>query len=45
MDMKASVHGEQIIGVLREQGAWAKTADVCLKHGIISTAFYKWKAK
>ncbi len=36
---------EQIIGVLREQEAGAKTADVCRRHGISSATFYKWKAK
>ena len=36
---------EQIIAVLREQEAGAKTADVCRKHGISSATFYKWKAK
>lgn len=36
---------EQIIGVLREQEAGAKTADVCRKHGISDATFYKWKAK
>ena len=36
---------EQIIGVLREHEAGAKTADVCRKHGISSATFYKWKAK
>jgi putative transposase len=36
---------EQIIGVLREQEAGAKTADVCRKHGISQTTFFKWKAK
>jgi putative transposase len=36
---------EQIIGILREQEAGAKTADVCRKHGISGTTFYKWKAK
>jgi putative transposase len=36
---------EQIIGVLREQEAGAKTGDVCRKHGISSATFYKWKAK
>ena len=36
---------EQIIGVLREQEAGAKTADLCRKHGISSATFYKWKAK
>lgn len=36
---------EQIIGMLKEQEAGAKTADVCRKHGISSATFYKAKAK
>ena len=36
---------EQIIGILREQDAGAKTAEVCRRHGISSATFYKWKAK
>lgn len=36
---------EQIIGMLREQEAGAKTADVCREYGISSATFYKWKAK
>ena len=36
---------EQIIGILREQDAGAKTSDVCRRHGISSATFYKWKAK
>ena len=36
---------EQIIGVLREQEAGAKTADLCRRHGISSATFYAWKAK
>ena len=36
---------EQIIGVLREQEAGMKTADVCRRHGISEATFYKWKAK
>lgn len=36
---------EQIIAVLREQEAGAKTAEVCPKHGVSEATFYKWKAK
>ena len=36
---------EQIIGILQEQEAGAKTSDLCRKHGISSATFYKWKAK
>jgi len=36
---------EQIIAILREQEAGARTADVCRKHGVSGATFYKWKAK
>jgi putative transposase len=36
---------EQIIGMLREWEAGAKTSDVCRKYGISSSTFFKWKAK
>ena len=36
---------EQIIAILREQEAGAKTADLCRRHGISSATFYAWKAK
>jgi len=36
---------EQIIGVLREHDAGAKTADLARKHGISEATLYNWKAK
>jgi putative transposase len=36
---------EQVIAILREQEAGAKTADVCRRHGISSATFYAWKSK
>jgi putative transposase len=36
---------EQIIAVLREQEAGAKTAEVCRQHGVSEATFYKWKAR
>lgn len=36
---------EQIIAILREHEAGAKTADICRKHGLSEATFYNWKAK
>jgi putative transposase len=36
---------EQIIAILREQGAGAPTAEVCRRHGVSTATCYKWKAK
>src|SRR5690606_38456855 len=36
---------EQIIGVLKEAEAGAKTKDLCRKYGISDATFYNWKAK
>jgi putative transposase len=36
---------EQIIGVLKEHEAGAKTADLARKHGVSETTLYNWKAK
>ena len=36
---------EQIIAIVKEQEAGAKTVDVCRRHGISDATFYKWKSK
>ena len=36
---------EQIIGVLKEAEAGAKTAELARKHGISEATLYNWKAK
>jgi len=36
---------EQMIRVLREQEAGARTEEVCRRHGISTTTFYKWQAR
>ena len=36
---------EQIIGVLREAEAGAKTKELCRRHGISEATFYNWKKK
>jgi putative transposase len=36
---------EQIIAVLTEAEAGAKTADLCRKYGMSDATFYNWKAK
>lgn len=43
--MKKRFTEEQIIRVLKEHEAGAKTADLCRKHGISDATFYNWKAK
>ena len=43
--MKPSKFNEaQIIGILREAEAGAKTAELCRRHGISTSTFYAWKA-
>ena len=42
---KSRFSEQQIIAILREQEAGAKTADVCRKHAISQPTFYNWKAK
>jgi putative transposase len=44
--MKRKRHTEeQIIAILKEHEAGARTADVCRKHGVSEATFYNWKAK
>jgi len=42
---KSRFSEEQIIGILREQEAGAKTSEVCRRHGISEQTFYRWKSK
>lgn len=43
--MKKRFTEEQIIAVLKEHEAGAKTSDVCRRYGISEATFYNWKAK
>ena len=36
---------EQIITILKESAAGAKTEELCRRHGICTNTFYRWKAK
>ena len=36
---------EQIIGILKEAEACAKTADLARRHGVSEATIYNWKAK
>ena len=42
---RARFKEEQIIGILREHEAGAKTADLARKHGVSEATLYNWKAK
>ena len=42
---KSRFSEQQIIGILKEADAGARVEDLCRRHGISSTTFYKWKAK
>ena len=43
--MKKRFTEEQIIAVLKESEAGAKTGELCRRQGICQATFYKWKAK
>ena len=36
---------EQIIGILKEAEAGAKSIDLCRRHAISEQTFYRWKSK
>ena len=36
---------EQIIAILREAEAGAEITEVCRRHGVTGTTFYRWKHK
>jgi len=36
---------EQVIGILKESEAGAKTEELCRRHGISTGTYYKWKSK
>jgi putative transposase len=42
---RARLTEEQIISVLQEHEAGAKTADLARKHGVSEATLYNWKAK
>ena len=42
---KSRFSDERIIGILKEQAAGMKTAEVCRRHGISQPTFYSWKSK
>lgn len=42
---KSRFPSEQIVGVLQEHEAGAKTTGVCRRHGITAQTLYRWKKK
>jgi putative transposase len=36
---------EQIVGILQEADAGAKVRELCRRHGITETTFYRWRKK
>ena len=43
--MKKRSTEEQIIGMIKEQEAGLSVSEICLKHGIGQSTFFKWKSK
>ena len=42
---KSRFSEEQIIAILREYEAGAKLEELCRRHNVSQTTFYKWRAK
>lgn len=42
---KSKFSEEQIIRILKEGEAGARTVDLCRRHGISQNTFYRWKSK
>jgi putative transposase len=42
---KSRFSEEQIIGILREYEAGVKLDELCRRHNVSQTTFYKWRAK
>jgi putative transposase len=42
---KSRFNEAQIVGIIKESEAGANTAELCRRHGISLTTFYKWKSK
>lgn len=42
---KSRFSEEQIIGILREHEAGAKLDELCRRHNVSQTTFYKWRAR
>ena len=43
--MKKRFTEEQIIRVIKEQESGTSVDDICRRHGIANSTFYKWKSK
>ncbi len=42
---KSRFSEEQIIAILKESEAGVETGELCRRHGITRTCFYRWKSK
>lgn len=42
---KSRFNEEQIIAILKQSEAGAKTGDLCRQHGISAATFYGWRSK